>query len=88
MEYINMVLDAIKGNWVPLVLLIAPFIMPNEWLRKTGFGLGKVLSIFFRRKLNKDGEKVESYIQGTVAAFIEGLNSGLDADDNTPMEDK
>jgi hypothetical protein len=59
-----------------------PFILPNKFVKQTFAGIGKFLSFFFRQKLGRGGgEKVESYFQGTLQAAMDGLNEGLDSDD-------
>ncbi len=65
-----------------VLLVILPFFLPNAWVMKVGRAAGRALSIFLRQKIGvSPGEKVERYFQGTVAAFVDGLNEGLDVDD-------
>ena len=83
MEYFNMGLELALDNWGTVAAVVSPFVVPNKWVKKVFYGLGKSLSILFRRQLGSNGEQVEKYFQGTIAAAVEGLNDGLDADDNS-----
>ena len=44
---------------------------------------GRMLSSFGQRKIGiRKWEKIEDRIQSTVADFINGVNAGLESDDN------
>jgi len=60
------------------------FLLPNQAIKKAGYAVGVLVSKVFRQRLGKgNGEKVEGYLQGTLNAFIEGINEGADADDKS-----
>lgn len=69
------------GVAVPLIVMLINMLLPNEKVRAFGFRIGRAASKYFRQKLGDPYEKVENKIQGTLAAFIDGLNSGLDVDE-------
>tara|TARA_Y100000034_G_C6645617_1_gene282388 strand:+ start:165 stop:413 length:249 start_codon:yes stop_codon:yes gene_type:complete len=72
----------LSGKGVAIVMAVLPFILPNKVVSGAGRALGKILSAVLCQKCGKGpGEKVEKWFQGTVMAFISGLNEGLDADD-------
>lgn len=86
MEYLNVGLDLLENNWGTVAAVVSPFVVPNKWVESVCFGAGKALSLLFRRQLGSNGEQVEKYFQGTIAAAVKGLNEGLDADDGTKVE--
>ena len=81
MEYLGLIKAALAGNWVAIALFVAPFVLPNKWLYGVGFAGGKIASAFLLQKIGRGGEKVERYLQGTLAAIVGGLTDGLDLDD-------
>lgn len=82
MDFITGLWSSTPGWGVGLVLAATPFFMPNSVLHGAGKTLGALISTTLRQKVGKGpGEKVERYFQGTLAAFLDGLNEGMDADD-------
>ena len=65
----------------PLALQLLGLFLPNKVVRGTGIATGKFVTVFFRQRIGKQYERVEKGLQGTLAAFIEGLHEGLDFDD-------
>ncbi len=81
-ELIGVAKDFLTGNWLGASLILAPFVLPNKVVRGTGKTIGVTVSTFLGQKAGKkNGEKVEAYFQGSISAFVDGLNDGLDADD-------
>jgi len=81
MEWLAIVKATVAGNWEVLAFVMVPFILPNSWLDRIGYAIGKVCTKVLRQKVGRRSEKWESWFQGTMAAFIGGINRGLDSDD-------
>ena len=75
------VFDAVANNAIAIVLAVLPFVLPNDVIYGFGFAIGKVCTRFLRQRIGPSGEAIESYFQGTLAAFTVGINDGLDSDD-------
>ena len=80
----DMIIGALKSAAIINAALAAlGFLLPNKVIKKAGYGVGVAMSKVFRQRLGKNaGEKAEGYFQGTLNAFVEGLNEGADADDS------
>lgn len=67
---------------VQVGLVVVPFLLPNEAVKKIGYGAGSFLSGVMGQKLGKsNGQKVEGYFRGTVDSFVAGLEEGMASDD-------
>lgn len=77
----SIIKDGIVGNWGIIIVFVLPFVLPNKVVRSAGYALGSVLTTFLRQRIGKSGEEVEKWFQGTLSAFMGGLNDGLDKDD-------
>ena len=81
MEFLSAILSSITGNWISIICVCLPFVLPNKIVKACGLTLGTTLTTVLRQKVGKPGEEVEKWFQGTLAAFMSGLNDGLDSDD-------
>ena len=81
MDLVSMIKSGLMDNWGTIAVFILPFLMPNAWLEKIGYGIGKFFTTVLRQKAGKQGEQVEKWFQLTLSSFINGLNRGLDSDD-------
>lgn len=82
----GLIVQALKailaGNWIELGLIGYTFFAPNKWLRANGRVIGRILSKLFRQKIGKkNGEEIESRLQGSIGALFKGINEGMDEDD-------
>lgn len=57
------------------------FLLPNKMVIGAGRTVGRIASAFFRQRMGVHWEPVEKHFQGTLNAFIIGLQEGLDVDD-------
>jgi len=71
----------VGGVVVPLIVFLINLYLPNDKVKAFGRKVGRIATKYFRQKLGRPYEEVESKFQGTLAAFIEGINEGLDVDE-------
>ncbi len=84
MEWLDHLLPGLIGAVAaPLALYMFGQLLPRERTYGFGYWAGRMLSSFGQRKIGiRKWEKIEDRIQSTVADFINGVNAGLESDDN------
>ena len=78
----TLLIGAIGAVGVPALIFIINLFLSNKKVEAWGRLHGKILSAFGQRKVGKANyEKLENKYQGTLNAYILGLQYGLDSDD-------
>lgn len=63
-------------------LYVISWFLPDEKMKKWGKNIGRIISKFLILKIGaKFARQIEDFCQGKIRSFFEGLNEGLDADD-------
>ncbi len=79
------IFDSIKGGLSTIVIDIVVKIISGQIrdddLKAAGVEHGKWISANAKGKLGTSWEGIETVVQDKAAAYLEGLNAGLNADD-------
>lgn len=73
---------ALSGAGVGAFLFVLARLIPNERLDSWGFIVGSIVTGFGAGKLgSKTWEMIESFLENSSGAFLDGVKKGLDRDD-------
>lgn len=85
MGTVSNIFDSIKGSLTSIVIDLFVKIVTNqihnEDIKAAGIEHGMWISANAKGKLGASWEGIETVIQDKAAAYLEGLNAGLNADD-------
>jgi len=72
----------LSGTGASFVLLLLTRLLPNNSIRAASVKIGRFMTGFGRMRLGKSfWEKVEDFIENSIAVCWEGFREGLNSDD-------
>ena len=72
----------LSGAGATFVLLFLSRLLPNDKLKAASFRAGKFLTGYGRSRLGKSfWEKMETFLENSIAVCWDGLKEGLDSDE-------
>ena len=73
----------LSGTGASFLLLFLARLLPNDLVHSVSVKIGRIMTGFGRMRLGKAfWEKIEDFIENSIAVFWNGVREGLNSDDD------